>query len=161
MTGDWVVIYGDRGQADSPWTVVTARGGPLAAVVSSAAGRRSARRPTRAADAPAGGAGPVLALRWRRTLSQLPAGDLEGLTDGDGGAAVPASGSSCFGPARCPWRATRAQAGVVRDDNALARDGDFGRRASAAVAMVTVGEIDEDVDADDQGTSVSSLAMRL
>jgi putative hydrolase len=30
MTGDWVVIYGDRGQADGQWTVVTARGGPLA-----------------------------------------------------------------------------------------------------------------------------------
>jgi putative hydrolase len=28
-TGDWVVIYGDRGRADGQWTVVTAQGGPL------------------------------------------------------------------------------------------------------------------------------------
>ena len=29
-TGDWVVIYGDRGRADGQWTVVTAPVGPLA-----------------------------------------------------------------------------------------------------------------------------------
>ncbi len=29
MTGDWVVIYGDRGRTDGQWTVVTAQGGPL------------------------------------------------------------------------------------------------------------------------------------
>ncbi len=28
-TGDWVVIYGDRGRTDGQWTVVTAQGGPL------------------------------------------------------------------------------------------------------------------------------------
>ncbi len=29
MTGDWVVIYGDRGRTDGQWTIVTAQGGPL------------------------------------------------------------------------------------------------------------------------------------
>lgn len=29
MTGDWVVIYGDRGRTDDQWTVMTAQGGPL------------------------------------------------------------------------------------------------------------------------------------